>query len=338
MQGERIPFYFGHRVPKSAENLLGWEVVDVKKIDTAKPVVLCFGGNATINTTFANGMAKNAERFLGITPQDNYVSVYSIQYGTHEGLDVGNLTQQDVVEITKKLILPRILDKNGQKLSTIQACKRMRNINILSFCYGEVVVNRMVAYASGVMEQFFGYSPQDTQKVLSQILHVSYAPIVEANKYTTNLEFKSFLDELLAEKFERDFLNGENGEIPYLGCGKLRVNGNTATVFARSFASENKTIFDEHDMFIKRDKNWKTADKRADFPSMALSYTLALGVTNSRGNHSAGQFTPLPSASEIGELIGPLLDKGNSEYREQIQRQKWENEHFSPAIDPQVRG
>lgn len=338
--GERIPYCFGHRVQKSAENLLGWEIVDTRSIDTAQPVVLCFGGNATINTTFANGMAKNAERFLGITPADHYVDVYSIQYGTMAGLDVGNLTQQDVIEITRRLILPRILDANGQKLSVEQACRSMRNINILSFCYGEVVVNRMVTYASGVMEKYFDYSSQDSQKVLSQILHICYAPIVDANKYTTNLEFKSFLDELLAEKFERDYLSGSacatTDSIPYLGCGELRVNANTATVFARSFASENKTVFDEHDMFIKRDKYWKTADKRADFPSMALSYTLALGVTNSRENHTTQQFTPLPSAREIGELIEPLLVKGNDEYREQIERREWQSEHYTGDIEPQM--
>ena len=335
-QENRIPFCFGHRVEKTKDNLLGWEIVDVKNIDTSKPVVLCFGGNATINTTYANGMAKNAERFLGITPKDKYIDVYSIQYGTNPGLDVGNLTQQDIINITKKIILPRILDNKGQKLTVHQACKNMRNINILSFCYGEVVVNRMMAYASRVMEQFFEYSTQDTQKVLSQILHICYAPIVEPNIYTTNLEFKSFLDELLFKKFEEDYLDGQEKEIPYLGCGKLKVKDNTATIYARSFASENKTIYNEHDMYIKRDKNWKTADKRADYPSMALSYTLALGVTNSKQNEVSRQFAPLLTAQEIADLIEPLLEKGNNEYSEQIQKQEWEKEHNQNKKEPQM--
>lgn len=324
---ERTPYHFGYRVSKSEEYPYGWKVIDTKDINTKRPVVLCFGGNATINTTYANGMAKHAERFLGVTPENKFIDVYSIQYGGREGYETGNLTPDEITEITKKLFLPLIIGKDNKRLETEIAAKNMRNINILSYCYGEYAINKMVNYTAQVMTKFFDYSEEETTKILSQILQVSYAPIVEPNKYTTNFEFRSLLDEQSARRYEKEYLEQtKQEEIPFIGCGEMHIKNNTVKFYAKSYDYETKTTMDEHDIMIHRDENWNALNKRADVASQSLACILAMGVLNSKENQKNANLIPLPSAKEIADLIQPTLDKENNSYFEQQERDNFEKQ------------
>ena len=324
----RTPFKFGYRVKESKEYPNGWKEIELSQIDITKPMVICLGGEAVTNTTYANGMAKYAERFLGVTPDNRFVNVYSIKYSTYDGHEAGYLNQDDIVKIARKLVLPLIIGDDHKRLSTEQASKNMRNINIWSNCYGQSVANRVINYTARVMGEYFDYSSDEVKQVLSQILQVTYAPIVKPNKYSTNLEFRSLLDNLSASRYEEEYFEHTKlTDIPFIGSGECHVEGNTIKYYVRSFEYEEKTTMDEHDMMILRDENWQAYSKRADTASQISAFVLSMGVLNSKENQKVSKFIPLPTTEEIAGLIYPTIQKANESYFELGERQSWEEKN-----------
>lgn len=322
---ERVLFHFGHRT----EN--GWKNVSIAEINTQKPVVLCFGGNGVVSDTFANGMNKLTENLIGVKPKDKYIDMFSIHYGGNVGAETGNVSDGELYIIKKNLFEPLVFDKNEERLMLDEASRNMRNINIISNCYGAELVARLMKSLSVDMQEK-GYEKSEIKEILRQVLHVSYAPFSE-NEFSTNLEVKSLHDEILYKKYTKSEESVMRKPIKglespsilfknYLKSGKLVKKGNTINLYGTSFIAEN-SVTDEHNIFlVKRDENWniKLQSHRADAVSKCMAHTLAVGVINSKQNQKSQKFEPLPSAQDFVTINQMVLDEANNTKEEKFQK------------------
>ncbi len=358
---ERVEYSFGHRVDKTPEHPFGWEVVDVEDINTRQPIVLCFGGNGFTNDKTANGSIKFIERLLGIQQKDNYVDIYSINYGGYMASErdydkdsrnpavdertevkTGSVTESEKIEIANALFMPLLMDDNGERLPVEQAGKNIRNLNIFTYCYGAEVLSGMLNIVAKKMNKL-DYDKLETSAILRQILHISYAPLVNG-RYTTNFVVKSFNDEALGLNFMYDFIDGqddiyflEDEPQPYLGCGKMILKNNTVTAYTRKIFGEQSENNEHILNMIARDESWRNENHRADTLSRCVAFTLALGVVNSAQNQESKKFIPLLTAEEIMELNRMTLDKGNSSIKEEKQKIEYskmnnEQEEHTPTL------
>ena len=324
----RLPYGIGKRVKKTKGNEIGWENIEVNDIPTDKPIVVCLGGNGTISDRFANGMAKTAERFLGVKAEDEYVDIYSIRYGSKEDKMTGDLSTDEVEEVADGLFLQRVMNKNGESLSLKEACKNMRNINIVSYCYGQQVLNPMLANVANKMEYNLGYSEQEIRTVLKQVLNVVYAPYSKPNMLSTNVAFKSFSDDKFMYAFEYEEKLGLENESSDLGVGELIIDEQGLHLYNKSFVGkkanyeyqkEDKLEIDEHNFgLLSRNANWEIENgvKFLDNYSKSFALVLAMGVVNSKENQKSDRFAPLPRYEIIKEMIESEI-KHNEKYLEE---------------------
>lgn len=334
------PYRFGHRVREDYNHPNGWENVELNDIPTDKPIVLCFGGNGTISDRFANHVAKMAERFLGVRTSNNYIDIYSIQYSNKENSMTGDLSYEEAEEIANTLFLPRVMNKNGKRLPVEKACKNMRNINILSHCFGQQALKPIITYTENAMEYQLGYDEEEVMETLGQILHISYAPYsITPNNLSTNFEIKSFMDRIndydyeYAQLYDKEKWKNDSVNEIYLGIGELKTKDNTLTLYTNSvvgdkFRKENN--IDEHNWgkTIARDENWNVNNPRADAISKCIALTLAMGVLNSKENQKSKKFVPLPKIKEIKSLIEPILDRERETKFEKENKEYWEKVTF----------
>ena len=292
----RTPFKFGKRVEKSEIYKNGWQTISTLDIDTSKPTVLCFNGNATINTTYANGMAKSAETMLQDLQSISQPEIYSIVYSSEQNFDTGSLNNEEISKLSKQLILPRIINNKGKPLSVEDCCKNMRNLNFLSHCY-------------------------ETKTILSQLLNITYSPTVKPSPYITNVMLESFSDERFGKIFEENFLTKHNlTTLPFMGAGFIEKDENTITIYAKSFESEIKTAFDEHDLiFITNNAYTENKNPRINTTYQIIKKALSYGVENSLNNQHNETFYPL-SVTQLYKEINDILTNANKSDYEKKQR------------------
>jgi len=91
-------------------------------------------------------------------------------------------------EQAQKLIMPLVTDKQGKPLPFDTARKNLRNLTFLAYCIGNLYVQELYN-AALVMMQFSGFRPDDTRKLLSEIVLVSFGSVAEPkeerDRYTT---------------------------------------------------------------------------------------------------------------------------------------------------------
>ncbi len=317
----RTPFKFGKRVEKSEIYKNGWQTISTLDIDTSKPTVLCFNGNATINTTYANGMAKSAETMLQDLQSISQPEIYSIVYSSEQNFDTGSLNNEEISKLSKQLILPRIINNKGKPLSVEDCCKNMRNLNFLSHCYGQSVVNRIVKNSAKIMQTYFNFNEDETKTILSQILNITYSPTVKPSPYITNVMLESFSDERFGKIFEENFLTKHNlTTLPFMGAGFIEKDENTITIYAKSFESEIKTAFDEHDLiFITNNAYTENKNPRINTTYQIIKKALSYGVENSLNNQHNETFYPL-SVTQLYKEINDILTNANKSDYEKKQR------------------
>ena len=333
-----VEMFFGHRVPKSKENKHGWERIDIDDIDTTKPVLLCFGGNNTTIDRYANFMAKTAERLLNITPSDKYLNIYSISY--HHDKDeqsesedeIAAMSEKDISRIVDALFLPLVTCKDG-RISTVQAQKNMRNINIFSFSYGSKIVNDLTNAFADIMVKL-GYTDDETKDILKQIFHLAYAP-KQISKAPTTFALKTFADNFFGRFYEGEYrkLTGKSKTEPVdLKCGELVVNGNTLNLYAerindRKFFRQSENEFDDYearDMYddilpdhdirsFLLDENWAQNNYRAEVFARCGAYALGMAVFNSKKNEKEDKFMPLFTPEFMKDVIYSMELKGDNE-------------------------
>ncbi|MBR1925449.1 MAG: hypothetical protein IJ837_01170 [Clostridia bacterium] len=327
---EREPFFIGKRVEKTEQNKNGFEIVKTSKLSENKPIILCLGGQYVLSPRTANGLCKFCLNIMNKDAKNSDFDVFSVIYGTDFDDMKGNLSKDEITELCESVFISRVKNENNQKLSTEQAMKNMRQVNILSHCYGQIALNQIVDEAEQRMESL-GYSKKECKNILSQCFNISYAPQIDSrNDYITTFEFMSLKDSVFNKNYE-SFYTQKMGKPPqFLGAGELLVDDekNILTFITNSFLGEDEKLLgtDEHMITtLKRDENfelvedWKNEQNRTkalknprtNIISMSLGFAMNLAVENSIKNQKNDVFLPLFQPQKLKSFIKPFVDEQN---------------------------
>jgi len=356
----------GRRCQKSIFNTLGWEELDGSyKLD--HPVVICFGGNGVNNERKANGFAKLISSNLGIRtgerdnevglgieqgdfPADILSVVYDGKYDDNsyslQQLDYENgLTEkpldspQDARDYTEvkssikdffdKYFKSLFLDADGNRLDVTAAMKNMRNVNIVSFCYGTFVTSQIENIMAEEMMRA-GYREDEIKMVQSQLFSIKASPIIRlgASK-STSIAFTSLDD------YDSEYSRYKDGELtnPELHMADLQ-DGVGATVSYSpnevAYAVPSLTDYDDsHEskayfsMSRRRAQEFRSTDFGDSLPAF-LTMVLNDAVNNSISNTKLSEFIQIASAGESIEKINALLQRFNGHSYPQVMREIYE--------------
>ena len=101
---------------------------------------------------------------------------------------------EHIDELFNMAILPRISENNA-RLPITDALRRMRKITFVTHCYGAFVAKKLQEMAKSEMRKL-GYSAQEINSVLNQMLIVAHAPSVHLYRQTNGfISFMSGFDE-----------------------------------------------------------------------------------------------------------------------------------------------
>lgn len=101
--------------------------------------------------------------------------------------------EKDTKEFIEKYFYPLISNKNS-RLPLLEAQKRLRNVNIVSYCNGTYVTNAIEKNLENKMKEL-NYSDEEINNLLSQICSFPIADgIVKGNEKLTTVSFKDLKD------------------------------------------------------------------------------------------------------------------------------------------------
>lgn len=326
---KRSAYQMGRRVPKSEQVKTGYQRVEVGDIPRDEPILLALSGNGAVSERHANGMAREVYNLLGIKPKDDYISVYSISYGAKPGKNTGNMLPEEVEELATNIFLPRVMNESGERLSLVQLCKNLRQINVVSYCFGQEILNDMVDYTINFMLYNLGYHESEIEASMRQVLNVCFAPYDSSHELITNVNFKSLTDNIRKDKYVRDFTKNNSKEIVVdeldISTNGLRVDDNTVDIFANSFTGYKKQFerlfsqedkVDEHafNYILGRDADWRNHNSDfADIYSRCFALAISAGVVNSRQNQQTERYIPLPRAAAFRDLMESVMLESHSQ-------------------------
>lgn len=184
----------GRRCPKTPPNPVGWEDVPLQDIKFDKPTVLCLSGDGTLTARDANAMAKYAERLLGrigLEKQQD-IQILSVYYQNanarkmtnsrlcHTEADKSRFSEEErnpsyIFDFYEQCLRKITRQKNGRKRETSEACKLMRNLNVLAFCHGDYVTCKLNEIMNEDMKRL-GYTSGETDAVARQVAVISVVP------------------------------------------------------------------------------------------------------------------------------------------------------------------
>lgn len=236
----------GKRVDKTDENPHGWEYVD--KIPYDEACVIYLGGDGATNGKAANGYAKIIQNEI-LKPIGADIPVYGIEYdfGEHNKSYARKLdflkhrtalfdnkrdmeikqkasseeyNPQYIEQLFEKVMLPRISLFNGRgRLSTEEACRRIRRLNVVAHCHGGFVALKLEDKMQKTMAEL-GYNPEERKQIQSQLLVVAHAPACALG--VSKSQFVSFS-------------SSYDLEVP--------SNGNTVEVYIKTAQTEERKRF-----------------------------------------------------------------------------------------------
>lgn len=207
---------FGGRGPKTAENPHGW--YEIKALSPDDPVVITFGGQSTTSDQAANHYCKIVEevldrnncqegvRVIGVVNHygDSYdpflsrsAGVNNVQECDKEKLNEETLNPQYVKDIFEFAVKNRLCNEEGKRLDIDTACHRMRKLNILVHCHGGSSFAQLEKLSWQEMKKL-GYSKEEREQVLQELLVVAYAPYTTLGKSKAKMiSFVSDTDQIV---------------------------------------------------------------------------------------------------------------------------------------------
>lgn len=296
-----------------------WEDIDLENYQVSKPVVLMLGGDGTKNNKKANGYLKTAEKILGVFKDD--VDIVGVSY--NDALRSSQTQFVQTYSLVENLFIP-LVSADGEKLSTEQACKNMRNISILAHCCGDFKISECIENILEDRLSELGYNDEDRDKILSQIFMVSFASPYkkEARKFKTFsvlsatddtwLETERDWDDLKKNpnvkisKEDREEIESlprfSDGEVMYFKfydthnrCFILK-NENAIRVATANLNVPDYDLNDHYFTVLERDKEWNRyefASATGDFTSRCVSCALCFSVANSILNQQYEELLPI---------------------------------------------
>lgn len=326
-EDENIPFEVGLRNLNAEKH---WEKIDLDNYKIEKPMLICLGGNGSVETRDANGICKIFENMIGLKKQrthevatKNDVDVMGFVYSKRlKSSEVGRLKEKDCKTIVEKLFMPLFRDESGSRLACEQAMKNANMLNFATHCYGTTVLKDFL----NIMEDNIydlGYSADEAQKIFSQMVAVNYVPQTATDKIP-NLQIYSGSDFNGIPCYSSDFLRGIFYEFFDKTYNDNKVYDNTV------FKENNSVILlttnmlkvhygnDDHFLeCLERDpENWQSVPANgyfADIVSKATSYVLANSIANSIENCNQETFTPKMTVDDILQSSKDILQKNQTD-------------------------
>lgn len=128
----------------------------------------------------------------GISMEDIDCRVFSLLYD--EPNEVGTTkhfepTPEGDFEFAEKYILP-LITKDGQKIDTSEAMKKLRNINFLTYCNATRIPYRMEQYLKEKMGEL-SYSDEEIANILSQVCVIGYGTETKVKNLKEGITFDS---------------------------------------------------------------------------------------------------------------------------------------------------
>lgn len=192
----------GKRVEKTDDNQYGFKSVD--HITDNEPAVLFLGGNATNSDRSANGYLSSLEKLLQYHKIEENIALYAAIYDFgefddkaiafndnlartklmqdhHRSVKLNKQLNEDTLhpryvdDLFDKALLNRISDKNGKRLSTDEACAKIRKLTIVAHCHGAYTFLKLEEKMQKKMQEL-GYSAEERAKIQHEMLCVAHAP------------------------------------------------------------------------------------------------------------------------------------------------------------------
>ncbi len=159
-------FGLGRRINTHSNN---WESLNPDVYLINKPTVLVVGGSGTEGIRSANGNAKIIKSLLDST--NTNAELLSLYYN-------GKTPSPKMLEyysrrFTRDLFTPLLCGGGYKKLTSLEACKNMRNVTIFAHSMGGETVYNMIAELQYMMRNL-NYSEDVVSKVIKQIFVISY--------------------------------------------------------------------------------------------------------------------------------------------------------------------
>ncbi len=261
MEEHRLPTILGQRVEKTEKNKFGYVDVNLNELKVDSPVVFCFGGSGVVERISSNGFAKFVFNLLHTNPKNTDLKVYSLTYGSEDTSPMdGTLTYDEVQSLVHSIFVP-LVSKNGKKIDVLEAQKNVRNITIVSHCFGMAVSNIISSLTADEMHKL-GYKNGEIRDILKEVTNISYAPLkANVTPLFSTIDFYSMEDKykksysplqthLPKDKFATTIFNEKENHL---------------SVIAKSFVGnfgKDPNPFNEHSLgIIKRTKDWKSYPK-----------------------------------------------------------------------------
>ncbi|MBO4582713.1 MAG: hypothetical protein J5714_01485 [Alphaproteobacteria bacterium] len=243
-----------------------------------------------------------------------------IQIIINNSISAKDFDTQYIDELFENAILPRISD-NGSKLPLDVAMSRARKINIVAHCHGAYVAQKLEEKTKDKMREL-GYSPTETNQILSQVLVVAHAPVIPLGvskfriiSFTTARDFFAQRPNNWVKKYVRYKQTKEKT----IGTDWLQpcfLSGHNGDVFiirnAFNSLENGRPSPGEH-----RSARYVAAEGQNDigiFMSFIAGNILKNGIENSLKE----KFTPLPPTSEL--VLGKKNREGMRGLFEQMQK------------------
>lgn len=255
----------------------------------------------------------------------SFKALYS-RFGKKIKFSNGSLTDGERDKFAK-LILSKLMDKNGKKISLEKACKNMSYITFFTWCHGSYEVEKILSRVWQQCYYTLDYTREEMVQMFSCLMQVSYAPIVYT-KYCPLVAVDSMHDDL---KLAIDMFKGESVSSIEMKLEKADFEKKNYfdKIFIKSekMANNLKEHVNEHSIkMIDRDDNWNSMvdstkvysynpGNNADCVSQMMSWALSRSVENSLLNERCESFV---QRQDFEELFDELVSIKNDYSEEQL--------------------
>lgn len=302
------------RVEKNEDNPYGFKNVD--NIAEDETAILFFGGNATSTARSANGYLSSLDKLLQHHKIEENVALYAAIYDFgemddravafndnlartklmqdyHHSVKLNKQLNDDTLhpryvdELFDKVLLHRISDKKGKRLSANEACAKIRKLTIVAHCHGAYTFLKLEEKMQAKMKEL-GYTDEERFKIQHEMLCVAHAPYAPLGvSKSTMISFAS------AEDLEVKHYNNFETEI--------RAMSKNNEVMLSYFPDKQGELFltpsmgkdvDEHNFF-----GYLPGNKGFSKEGLTIMALSGNAIVNGVKNSLSGE--PLPSVKDL---------------------------------------
>lgn len=200
------------KVNKSRDNLKGIVRFQEGENPFTKPCLLCLSAQ-TGHDKSVFGAAKVGAAMAGCRVRGHYNGGYDI-----DDMPVSFLAsrvserEESTSEFVDTYLVPLVFE-NGQRVSIQEACRRMRNVNILTYCDGVLKALKIEKVLSDRLAKI-GYSNEEINSILRNIFVLATATdqVVYDSRMSVSV-FRDVLDDEVNSELDRAFIESRDEQM-----------------------------------------------------------------------------------------------------------------------------